>query len=62
MPKQTPPWLQGCAIFLAAGMTVMGQTATNRAFAARTEQAFIQAKSEFSKNRHDPTAALQIEL
>jgi tetratricopeptide (TPR) repeat protein len=57
MSKQTPSWLQGFAIFMAAAMTVCGQTATNRAFASRTEQAFFLAKSELSRHPNDPAAA-----
>src|SRR5579863_2428047 len=57
MPKQTPPWLQGFAIFLAASMTVMAQNSTNQTFAPHIEQVFLQAKSEFSRHPNDSTAA-----
>jgi len=62
MPLQTPTRAQGCAILLlmALATSVPGQVATNRAFAARAEQAFLQAQKQFAAQPGNVAIAWQL--
>jgi hypothetical protein len=60
MPLPTPCKAQGFAFFLLAIAVVHGQSATNAVFAARAEQAFDRAQSEFNAHSDSATNAWQL--